>query len=371
MAQHAKFSPSAAHRWMACPGSVKLSEQAPKQPPSPYAAEGTRAHEVAEAILLGKPIPAFADTDMIDNGKIYKSVIYEALEFYAGKAFNTESRLSVNSNNFGTCDCWFYSEKQNHLVIIDYKYGKGIKVDAQYNEQLMNYAEAAIKTHKLEPYRITLIIVQPRIENISQWTYSLNVHSDFRDNLESAIENGLSDDPKIEAGAHCRWCPAEAICPAKRQELQNLFGVNLDKPVKSMTQPDKLTGKQIADYIGNAEYLSSWLSALKQQAMFMIDKGEEVPGYTVEKTQGNRAWVDVSAVVNEFKGKFGANIYEEPKLKSPAQLEKVVGKKPIESLVHRPDGQPKLIKMENARSDKFIPFNQVETNLFSNFEDEV
>ena len=48
---HATFSPSAAERWIACPGSVKLSENCPKTT-SKYAEEGTLAHALAEQCLL-------------------------------------------------------------------------------------------------------------------------------------------------------------------------------------------------------------------------------------------------------------------------------------------------------------------------------
>ena len=49
---HAKLSPSAAYRWINCPGSVALAEQCPPAPSSAYADEGTLAHAVAETKLM-------------------------------------------------------------------------------------------------------------------------------------------------------------------------------------------------------------------------------------------------------------------------------------------------------------------------------
>ena len=49
---HAKLSPSGAHRWMACPGSVGLEAAFPDQS-SAYAAEGTLAHTLASEHLDG------------------------------------------------------------------------------------------------------------------------------------------------------------------------------------------------------------------------------------------------------------------------------------------------------------------------------
>lgn len=46
-----KCGPSAAHRWMVCPGSERLSEGMPDTP-SKYALEGTAMHALAEMCLL-------------------------------------------------------------------------------------------------------------------------------------------------------------------------------------------------------------------------------------------------------------------------------------------------------------------------------
>ena len=51
MADHARLSPSASHRWINCPGSVHLAEQCPPQGGSTYTAEGTEAHALAELKL--------------------------------------------------------------------------------------------------------------------------------------------------------------------------------------------------------------------------------------------------------------------------------------------------------------------------------
>ena len=56
MAKHAKrFSPSAAERWMTCPGSVTACLDLPNESSS-YADEGTAAHYMAEQ-LAKKPLP--------------------------------------------------------------------------------------------------------------------------------------------------------------------------------------------------------------------------------------------------------------------------------------------------------------------------
>ena len=48
---HARLSPSAAIRWINCPGSIRLSDQVPPAGSSEYADEGTAAHALAELKL--------------------------------------------------------------------------------------------------------------------------------------------------------------------------------------------------------------------------------------------------------------------------------------------------------------------------------
>ena len=61
---HASLGASSASRWMACPGSVRLSEGMPNIS-SDYAREGTAAHELAEMCLRqGKPASAFLEQEI-------------------------------------------------------------------------------------------------------------------------------------------------------------------------------------------------------------------------------------------------------------------------------------------------------------------
>ena len=52
MGNHSIYGPSSAHRWLRCPGSIKAEAAMPEEKESPYAAEGTDAHELAEFCLI-------------------------------------------------------------------------------------------------------------------------------------------------------------------------------------------------------------------------------------------------------------------------------------------------------------------------------
>lgn len=73
---HAKLSPSSAHRWIACPGSVWLSEDAPKTT-SAYAEEGTKAHEIGASCLTfdTRPDELTDDEEMAEAVAVYVNLV--------------------------------------------------------------------------------------------------------------------------------------------------------------------------------------------------------------------------------------------------------------------------------------------------------
>lgn len=362
--KHSKIGASSAKRLIACPGSLRLSEQAPPQQTSKYAIEGTRAHKVAEYMLMGKPIPAWADEDMIDGAKIYSRTITEVLlSGDIDKSLKLEDRIcirSVSDQAFGTCDAWCIVDGELH--VFDYKYGAGVAVSPEWNEQLMYYALGVCESASfgMEADVIHLWIVQPRCGGVSKWTTDWDELIDFQEKLIDAIADANSPNPSFKIGEGCRFCPALAICPLKRAEIESKFDtcLSLDKPpIKK--NPSELDATDIVRYIEHAESLQAWLGALKQHLQVMIELGAEVPGWSVETSKSNRSWKEDK--IDELVKLYGDVMYDR-KLKSPAGLEKVKGvdKKLIAEYTERKDGGRKLVR---ANSD-------ANTGLFTAFTEE-
>ena len=191
MAKHAFLAASASERWLRCPPSAKLCAQEEDQG-SPYAQQGTDAHELCQ-YLLEKGLGRDAK-DPTENLPWYDAEMREAAEGYAAfvmeqvaeaKTLCADPLVCVEqtvdfskwvTHGFGTSDALIVADDLLH--IIDMKYGVGCLVsaageDGTGNSQLKCYARGALDTFG-DLYRISRIklsIYQPRRDNVE--TYEL------------------------------------------------------------------------------------------------------------------------------------------------------------------------------------------------------
>jgi len=213
MSEHAKLSPSGSARWLACPGSYWLSEQAPKQPSSAAADEGTDAHEWAAKMLYGD--------DGFDNP-------YSGIELYVDRVKATaerkgavlwvEKRVYLTEQIHGTPDAVIAHKKT--VDVFDLKYGYN-KVEAKDNSQLLIYAAGAIKTYDLKPTTVNMHIVQPRAGGIRSASMPVKLFWARVNAITEAADNLLANpEAPRRAGDHCQYCPAAPICPERKAEAQ-------------------------------------------------------------------------------------------------------------------------------------------------------
>lgn len=329
MAAHAEFSPSAMKRIIACPGSVELCKKAPPQPPSPYAEEGTQAHNLAEAMLLMEDTLPEHTQEMLDAVQVYVDYCDPIID--SADKYGIEARLKLSDELFGTSDC--YALLGRTLYVIDYKHGQGVTVAAEENPQALTYAGLVLAdpSTNIEPDdvdSIILTIVQPRGMGpaVDSWGTDVRRVQDHMAEVAQAMEQAKSENPSIEIGDHCRFCSAKMICPAMEKAQSAVAEWNA-----SDLEPDK-----IADLLTAASAVEQRIKDIYQYAQHRLEQGEQVPGWKLVAKRASRKWVD-EGKVHRWARKHGKlkTMYKKTLL-SPAQTAKVMSDE-YESLTHLVD----------------------------------
>lgn len=234
---HAILSASSASRWMSCPGSIREIGKLPESErnrTSVYADEGTAAHALAEWCLRNNTNPyhelvpthfagELQDWEVTDEMREAVNVYCEEVEYHVNR-LQGDIRIECpvkpldRDDMWGTADVIIY-ELYGELVVIDFKYGKGVVVETEWNDQMMCYGLGGLREVGFDDVSTaTLVVVQPRAPHedgaVRRWTVQKEVLREFGGHLESAASATYDDDAPLNAGDHCRFCPAAPTCKA-------------------------------------------------------------------------------------------------------------------------------------------------------------
>jgi len=323
---------STAKRVINCPGSVALVQKVPPAPSSSYADEGTLLHHVIAAVLeTGKPpedflgtfyngieltedrlerklLPALAALDEVDPDKMMEYDVEKVVGFG-----------SVLPGVFGSAD--LVGRIGNRGILLDWKFGDGVAVEAEENPQALFYIAAALHTAATswafkDVEDIEVIIIQPPM--IKRWVTTLDRVRQFEADLILAVRAAEQPDAPLKTGDHCRWCAAKSICPlvtgaVARADRAALKMVNVNDLAAALDKIDLLEG-----YIKDA----------REMAQQLLENGVDVPGYKLVAKRATRQWMDETQALTALT-ETGLNAAELTELKSPAQVEKVLKKHKI------------------------------------------
>jgi hypothetical protein len=391
--KHSPVGASSAERWMSCPGSIQLSKSAPPSYSSIYARQGTAAHEVLELCFPDKDPMEFIGREM-ENGHVIidedaeavRSAI-ESIKEHIGDLSEwdvvLEQRvhlLEIHKDLFGTADLVLISKDGKKIKIIDYKHGKGVPVNVIDNTQLKYYAIGAMLEYCREKYdevtlrkmikefeEVEVAIAQPRCHHhdgpFRTWMFEIDDIGPFAVKLAQAVEDTEKKKPLFSAGDHCRWCPALALCPQMKSQVAEVAKTDFDAvsdPLNlNLPTAGTLSPAEVAKVLRFKDTIASWLKAVEGYASFLIQEGEAVPGYKIVKGKTNRKWSDENQAVGALSMLYDMeDLYVPRKLKSPAQVEKLLGtkdKKAIADFVYKPDGPNTLAKDADRRPE--VTFN--------------
>ena len=364
---HAVLSASSSHKWLVCTPSARLEEQFPNKT-SDYMEEGTLAHEIAEFKVKNyfSAIPKATYTRRLNKFKKEKFFTQEMLghtdtylEFIKEEALQTTTKPFVAveqkvdfskyvPEGFGTADCILISK--DTLQIIDFKYGKGVKVEAEDNPQMKLYALGALEQFGIF-YNIKYIkmsIVQPRIDNISSYEIPVEPLLEWGEKtVKTQAQKAFMGLGDYVQGEHCRFCKAKGSCEFRAKE-----NIKVVEEIKK--SPGLLTNAQISEMLTKTEGVEQWIKDLKANALEKILKGEDIPDWKAVEGKSNRKIVDIDKAfeILEANGYDQAILYERKPI-TLTQLEKVVGKKKltetIGDYIEKPKGAPTLAKEKDKR----------------------
>lgn len=351
---HAQLGASSAHRWMACPGSVKLSSGRPTYE-TEHSRAGTAAHHIAEKCLndgikaktfIGMELEGVeVDEHMAEAVQIFVDYCTAFTRMPGAKVF-IEKQFSLGKLNppgqmFGTTDFAAYLPGNRQLHVVDYKNGSGVVVEAVGNPQLRYYGLGALLALQDElgavPVdEIILTIVQPNAFHPAGVVRSDHISYtdllDFADELLAAAKRTGDPDAPLVAGSHCRFCPASAICSAQREFVQDtaqLVFAEADE-TSAPPAPESLSPEALSHIMRHLGRLEQWAADVRAYARQELERGaitSEQLGYKIVEGRATRRWASDGQIEKWLreKGYADEEIYTS-KLKSPAQVEKLMGK---------------------------------------------
>ena len=322
---------STAKRVIACPASVKLVQQIPsKDIPNEHADRGTLLHNVIADVLEFNEAPEkylgtkyndqVLTEELIDEKITVALAALEEIDPTNVMAFKIETRVGFGDflpGVFGSADLLGRIGKR--AIVLDWKFGDGVLISAEENEQLLFYAAAAMRTEESKwifegATEIECIIVQP--PEIRRWVTTPQRVALFEQELRRAVHESHSEAASMAAGDHCRWCAAKPICPKMTGQVERVM----------QTKLQALPIDQIAIQLEQADAIESYIKDLRTLATQMLEHGVRVPGFKLVAKRGTRQWTSEDAVDAWVDANGLTKEAYESKLRSPAQMEKVLKK---------------------------------------------
>lgn len=388
MTAHAKLSPSTASRWLRCPGSVRLCASLPRPPSTRFADHGTAAHALGEKCLIEKcdaaryagwfiqpqerggvlwtnPLTSIdlkgfeVDEEMVGSVQMYLDAVREP-----GGKIIPEQRLSlehVYKGMFGTADAQVLCESAKTLWIWDLKYGQGLLVHPEENEQAMIYSLGSLGPNPLSwVENVNIGIVQPRHRDggVMVWETSKKYLLEWKNDvlIPGAKATEAPDAPLVPGEKQCRWCAAKAVCPAllgqSLEVAQVAFKDIVPQEVPTLTFPNPrdMTPEERAKVATLLTALDDYKASFFNYLQELAERGDNTPGWKLVRGKANRKWKSEAMVVNALEPILGDLLWEK-KLLSPAKLEKIKGidKKALAALWETPEGKLTLVPESDKR----------------------
>lgn len=376
--EHALLSPSSSSRWLNCTPSARLAENKENKS-SVYAEEGTLFHEICEYCLaqwnagvwepdpFGEELPELKDDHLMHP--LFKQEMFRHARNYCDFVMNENYNLEKSDGVckmlleekvdiseyapecFGSVDCQLVG--RDTLIVIDLKYGEGVKVYAERNTQMMLYALGAIEG-KPSIKTIRLVIAQVRLNHFDVWEISANDLLQWADKvLKPTAKKAFAGKGEQKMGDWCGFCPVKAQCRKQYEAVVNDFD--------RYEYPELLTEDEICDLIEKIDRYKGWLESVNKFVYDEALRGHKWKGYKLVAGRSSRVITDEEAIRQDLlTKKYLEDEIFNIKLKGIGDLEKLVGKKQFSALygqyVKSKPGNPKLVP-DSAPGDEINPLS--------------
>lgn len=377
--KHALLGASSSARWLVCTPSARLEAMFPDEQ-SPYAAEGTVAHDLAESILRhkleGKKAPKLDDysTEMIEAVNRYVDICEEKVNEARARSSDAEAMIEARldfsrwvPDGFGTGDMVIVAD--GILEVIDLKYGKGVPVSAIENTQMRLYALGAYDVNEFlyDVKSVRMTIVQPRLDSVSTDEMALEELLDWGEEIKPIAQRAFNGEGDCTPCDYCSFCKARHTCRALADTCLTAFYKDGGK----LNQ--LLTDREVSEILALKDLITKWIKGVYDFAYEKALAGEKQwPGFKLVEGTSRRTITDPDAAAQTLldNGYKEEDIFKPRELEGITNLQKVLGKKGVakylEAYIDKPEGKPTLV----PDSDKRPAINTVET-MMNEFDDEV
>lgn len=402
---HARLGPSGWDWWSNCPGAPALCDGLPRTT-NRYAAEGSVAHEIGDRVLREEIAEASellgqtfqyegydfeVDDDMVEAVDLYVNGVRELIGdgLLLPEQPVPVGHLTGEEGATGTADVIGITDGGRKLIVPDFKFGKGLRVNAEGNGQGRMYALGTLEKFKAvydEIEEIEIWIYQTRLEHgITHETLSVGELEEFKDEVELAagrvalndanfLIDGVDGLDLVPGEKQCKFCPAaNGHCPALQAEiskgmallanpssLEDFMDLTVPKQAAAVAVNPGVDSKKLAEFLRAVPLIEAAITAVRAETERRLFAGEEIPGFYLGiGRKGNRKWADGAEA--ELKKRLGATQAYVKKLIGVPDAEKLlkkakpkVWKKLAEDLITQAPGKPSVC-MEGDKNERYIP----------------
>lgn len=394
---HSPLGASGAYRWLpepwggGCYGSVGLSQNVDSSDydDGEFTKPGIAAHALAEMCMtrnvdawtmIGSVVNTIdVDKEMADAVQVYLDFVRQlAPDRHQGNSWVERSFHcpTIHDLFYGTADFTYYDEATRTVHVTDYKHGAGIVVEAERNPQCLYYACGVLEDLDLweKVDKVVVHIVQPR-----GWHWAGPVRSwgittpELEDWLIDILVPGMNKalvSRETRSGDHCRFCPVRGqACPQLLADQDEMWGIvkslwpadlpfsvgkdtlkELKKMLEKSNAADKLTNEQVGRSLDLFEVMKIIAKACNATGFNRITQaGATIPGWKTVAARTNREFKSDAepAAIKKFGKK---RAFTEPKLKSPAEIDKLPGGTEFTAeWAFKPDGGLTLAQADDNR----------------------